>query len=93
MLRRPLAGDRRPGNTRDAPSKFEPKQEAERDVEEIAVNVLHDQRERTLAQISFTWLADSTGGRIRPERFVIRAAIIIAGKAQAARCPENQQCR
>src|SRR6266567_7712082 len=54
--------------------------ENERKIQKIAVHVLHDQRERTLAKISFARFADRACERIRPERFVIGAAIIITGQ-------------
>src|SRR5215471_18840645 len=56
----------------------------ERDVHEVAVNVLHDERERTLTEISFARLADGARGRVGPKRFVIRAAIIITGHPKSA---------
>src|SRR5436305_3789086 len=82
----------------DKPKRFpnivsEHHDEEERDVHEIAVDILHDQRKRTLAEISFPGLADGAGWRVRPERFVIRASIIIAGQPKSARRPQNQERR
>ena len=51
------------------------------------MHVLHDERERTLAQIGFARLADRAGGRIGPERFVVGASIIVAGEPESARAP------
>src|SRR5436305_9697214 len=65
----------------------------EREIEKVTVDVLHDERERTLAEISFPGLADGAGWRVRPERFVIRASIIIAGQPKSARRPQNQERR
>src|SRR5688572_28629359 len=62
----------------------------EREVEEIAVHVLHDQREGTLAEIRFSRFAHGAGRRIGPERLVIGAAIVITGEPQSARRPENE---
>src|SRR5438067_1772643 len=67
--------------------------EEEREIEKIPVDVLHDQREGTLAQISLPRFADRARRRISPEGFVIRAAIVIAGQPQAAGGPENEQRR
>src|SRR6266404_3546695 len=59
----------------------------QREVEKVAVNVLHDERERTLAEISFARFANGARGRIGPERFVIRAAIVVTGESKSARRP------
>src|SRR5438128_10811648 len=63
--------------------------ENEREIQKIAVHVLHDERERALAEIRFARLADSARGRVRPECFVIRAAIVITVQAESARRPQN----
>ena len=63
--------------------------ENEREIQEIAMHVLHDERERALAEIRFARLTDSARGRVRPECFVIRAAIVITGQAESARRPQN----
>ncbi|MDQ6698800.1 MAG: hypothetical protein M3Z36_01285, partial [Acidobacteriota bacterium] len=55
-------------------------QEDEREVEKIAVDILQDERESTLAAIGFARLADGAGGRIGPERFVICAALVVTGE-------------
>src|ERR1700733_5690315 len=59
-------------------------------VHEIAVDVLQNERERIFAPIRFSRLADRAIWRISPERFVICPAIVIAGKAESARRPEDQ---
>src|ERR1700748_3795227 len=51
--------------------------EQAREVKKVAMNVLHDERKRTLAPIAFAWLAYSARRRISPECFVVGAAIII----------------
>src|SRR2546423_7977274 len=68
-------------------------QEDQRQVEEVAVNVLNDEREAALAEIGLAWLTDGAGWRVGPEGFVICATIVIAGHAKAARRPEDQQRR
>ena len=40
---------------------------SEREIQEVAVHVLHDQRERALAEISLARFADCARGRIGPE--------------------------
>src|SRR5437667_5809845 len=63
--------------------------ENEREIQKIAVHILHDQRERTLTEISFARFADRARGRVGPKCFVIGAAIIITGEPKSARHPKN----
>ncbi len=63
---------------------------SQREVEEVAMDVLNDQREVALAQIFLARLAHRAVGRIGPEGFVVRAAIVIASDAEAARHPQDQ---
>src|SRR5437588_10053595 len=65
----------------------------EREIQKVAVHILHDQRERSLAPITFAWFADRACRRVRPECLVIRASIIITGQPKTARRPQNQQGR
>src|SRR5258706_5284682 len=51
------------------------------EVQKIAVNVLKEQGPVALAPVGLARLADGAGDRICPPRFVIRAAIVIAGEA------------
>ena len=56
------------------------------------MNILQNQREFALAAIIMTArFADRTAYRISPKRFVIRAAIVIAGKTKSAGRPQNQK--
>jgi len=64
--------------------------EDERQIKKVAVHVLHDQREGTLAEIRFARFPDSARWRISPEGFVIGPAIIITGQSKSARRPKNQ---
>ena len=58
------------------------------------MDVLKDERKRAFAQISASRLTDGAGGRIGPEGFVVRAAIVVTGKPKSARRPQDQQgCR
>src|SRR5947209_1047416 len=67
--------------------------EDQRDIKKVAVDVLHDERERPFAEVSLARLTDGARRRIRPERLVICASIIIAGESEAARRPEDEQGR
>src|SRR5438045_1781265 len=67
--------------------------ENEREIQKIAMHVLHDERKRALAPITFPRFADGARRRVSPERFVIRASIIITGQPKTARRPQNQQRR
>src|ERR1700733_6874692 len=51
------------------------------EVQEIAMDILDDQGKSALAEIALARFADRAGGRVRPERFVVRAAVIVAGEA------------
>src|SRR4051812_31222713 len=63
------------------------------EIEKVAMHVLHDQRKRTLAEVTLPRFADGARRRIRPESLVIGAAIVVAGQPQSARRPENEQGR
>ena len=63
--------------------------ENEREIQKIAVHILHDQRERTFTEISFARFADRARGRVGPKCFVIGAAIIITGEPKSARRPQD----
>src|SRR6266576_3176693 len=67
--------------------------EPQRNVHEIAMNVLHDERERILSEITFPRLAHGARRWIGPERFVVSAAIVIARQAKTAGRPKYQQRR
>ena len=63
----------------------EHEEEDDREIEEVAVDVLDDERERVLAEIALARLADGARRRIRPERLVVGAAIVVTGEPEAAR--------
>ena len=65
----------------------------ERKIQKIAVHILHDERERSLAEVGLARLANRARGWISPKRFVVCAAIIIAGEPKSARSPEHQKRR
>src|SRR5205085_10394903 len=68
-------------------------EEEQRDVHEIAMDVLHDQRERALAEIRLARLANGAVRRIGPERLVVRAAIVIARHPEQPGKRQDQQRR
>src|ERR1043166_1868729 len=67
--------------------------EDQSEIKEVAGHVLHDQRERTLTERGFPRPAGSACGRVGPERFVIRASIIVAGEPKSTGRPENEERR
>src|SRR5215213_6095216 len=62
----------------------EEEQKQHGDVQEIAVDVLHDQWKGSLPEVARSWLADRTVRRISPERLVVGPAIVVAGKPKQA---------
>src|ERR1700730_11003846 len=54
------------------------------------MDVLDDERERALAEIFLAGLADGAGRRVRPEGFVICAAIVVARDSESAGRPEDE---
>src|SRR5262245_29126350 len=66
-------------------------QESEPEVEEVAVEVLEEEREGALAAIAAARLADRAGRRVGPERLVVGAAVVVAGETEAARSPQDQE--
>src|SRR3954454_1074375 len=63
----------------------------DRDVEEVAVDVLDDEGEGTFAEVSLARLADGTVRRIGPERFVVSAAVVVTREAKTAGSPQDQK--
>ena len=59
----------------------------------VTVNVLQNQRKRILAPVCFPWLTDRARGRIAPEGFVVRAAIVVARHAEETGDWQNEQRR
>ena len=68
-------------------------QEQERNVQEVAMDILHDQREGGLSPVSSAGLADRARGRIRPERLVVGAAVVVAGDPEDPGKGQDQQSR
>src|SRR2546428_12606042 len=68
----------------------EDREERDGEVEEEAVHVLQYERHRALAAVGLSRLAHRAGGRVGPERFVVRAPVVIAGQPEATRRPEDE---
>ena len=64
-----------------------------RDVGEVAMDVLQNERERLLAEIRAARLADRARHGIDPERLVVGAAVVVAGEAEETRERQDQQRR
>src|SRR4051794_34047845 len=63
----------------------EKNQKYERQIKKIAVHVLKDEREFSLAAVAGARLANGARRRVSPKRLVVGAAIIIAGETKSAR--------
>src|SRR6185369_11128988 len=66
--------------------------EREREIKKIPVHVLKNQRKRTLAEITLAGLAYRARRRVRPERFVISASVVVTRQPKAAGRPKDNQC-
>ena len=62
----------------------------QREIQKIAVDILQDQRKGAFAPIGLARFAYGAGRRIGPERFVVGAAVVVAGDAKTAGGPEDQ---
>jgi hypothetical protein len=60
------------------------------EAEEIAVKILEYEREPALAKVSLARLAHGASGGISPKRFVVGAAIVVAGETEPAGDPQDQ---
>src|ERR1700735_1862095 len=76
------------------------KDENHRDIHEVTMDILNNQRERSFAEILLARLAHGAVWRVHPPRFVVSAPIVVAGNSKAAgspqdqkRCRERQKCR
>src|SRR5215216_1940669 len=68
-------------------------QEEQRDVQEVAVDVLQDERKSALAEITLPELANGAVWWISPERLVVCPAIVIAREPEEAGKRKDQQRR
>ncbi len=71
----------------------EEQDEHQREVQEVAMDVLQDQRETNARPVALARLADRAGRRVGPERLVVGAAVVVAGEPEQPRRPEDQQRR
>src|SRR4029453_10173505 len=57
--------------------------EDDREIEKIAMDILHDEWERTFAPVALARFTDSACRGVGPKSFVVRAPIVIAGDAKS----------
>src|SRR6476659_120287 len=57
------------------------------------MEILHDEWKGPFSQVAFARLANCARRRVGPERFVIGAPVVVAGHAEQAGYPENEQSR
>src|SRR5882757_7626581 len=64
-----------------------------REIEEVAMNILQDERERRFAAIVFAngGFADGAGRRIEKKGAIVGFAVVVAGGAKAERSAENEK--
>src|SRR5260370_17610305 len=55
------------------------------------MHVPQDKGERVLAAVVRPGLADGAGWRVRPERLVVSAPVVIAGESETTRRPEDNE--
>jgi hypothetical protein len=55
------------------------------------MDVLEDEREVALAEVAVARFADGAADGIEPEGFVIGAAVVVAGEAEKAWNPEDEE--
>src|SRR5216683_966555 len=60
------------------------------EIEKVAMYVLKDKRKGSLAEIFLAGLAHRARWWIGPKRFVVCAAIVVAGDPESARRPQHQ---
>ena len=70
-------------------------QRDEREVQEVAVEVLEDERERRLHPVALVdgRLTDGAAGRIGEVEAVVGLAVVVAGRPEAQRDPQDQETR
>src|SRR5438046_10609793 len=79
----------------DKPKRFphvngEDDDEDQRKIKKIAVHVLHDERKRPFAEISFARIYGCARRRVRLKRFVVRAAFIVTSEPKQERRTKMQ---
>src|ERR1043165_2764232 len=66
-------------------------QEDERDVEEVAMDVLQNERQIALTAVALARLTDSAVGRVGPEALVVRPPIVVARQPKSGRKRQDYQ--
>src|SRR5688572_14905855 len=66
-------------------------EEDQRDVEEVAMDVLEHQRKRLLAAVRLARLTDAARGRVGPEGLAVRAAVVVTGEPEKRGKGQNDQ--
>src|SRR3954465_4269402 len=66
-------------------------QKDEREIKEVAVDVLDYERKISLAAVAVAGLADGAVRRVRPEAFVVRSPIVVAGEPESGGKRQDQQ--
>jgi len=61
----------------------------DRDIHEVAVNVLNAQRPRTFADVTFPRFPDGTARWVGPKGFVIGSAVVIGRSSGSRRAPHR----
>ena len=64
----------------------------DREIEKIAMHILHDEGKGTLAPITLARFTDGARRGVGPKRFVVRASIVIAGDAKSPWRPKDKEC-
>ena len=63
------------------------------EIEEVAMDVLQDEREPGFPAVAGTLVPHRAGRRGPEERAVVRAAVVVAGDAEEAGKRQDEQCR
>ena len=74
-------------------SPVEDREHGDRQKQHVAMEVLQDERKRVLAPVALARLPDRARRRVHPERLVVGAAVVVAGKPEEAGNRQNQQRR
>src|SRR5882724_7252252 len=67
--------------------------ENQRQVEEVAMDVLENKRERPFTPVRLPGLAHRARRWIAPKSFVISSPVVITGETKTARRPQNEHSR
>ena len=65
----------------------------ESEIEKITMNILENKGKRVFTSVGVSRFSDRAGGGVCPERFIVSAAVIVAGKTKPGGCPKNKKSR